>query len=404
MAAPAVLAVQSVGSRSEQRPAQHYRPVPAIADDNDDDATERQPTTHPGYFLLPTCFVLLLLCGFVAWQSTARWRGLLASTQPLNTACPSINSTFSPSSSASATPRGGPRVMVVMSDNRLPKHDQRSDYSLTAFANYQWAQLQGYGFSYRTPRLNLDVVPAEQRHNETAKDTASCYNAAIGRYRCSSWCKVLGMAIAMVEQPHYDWYLFLDSDALINNYAIALDYWLDALPVDTQTCNAAAFKSPSSNCSLLFMVDKPYHDDKPNAGVWMVKRSEAAWAFLQRWWNTDKPDWDFAFPMEQNSLWDLQPYWQSQGLAGLVPEPSMDHRSEMQLLHHITSWSVNERLPYFSRVLQRVQHDRLFEQAGISTNFSTVIDSILAQHVHVVDESNSNPWPLWTPSNSSTFV
>jgi hypothetical protein len=98
-----------------------------------------------------------------------------------------------------------------MNDNRLLTNDISccGFHSLTVFLNYKYCQKYNYDFKYL--RSGLD--------GHFSEPYANCVSPR-GDIRHASWSKILASKKLIKEYPNYDYYVYLDTDCIFNNFNI----------------------------------------------------------------------------------------------------------------------------------------------------------------------------------------
>ena len=377
------------------------------------ESVQRFPSQCHIYVWLQICCVPVALLSFVTAMSVL-WFLLLSSSSELwlsfglhsvrlrllPTHTDTTAQELRPSTTASEV-----RVMLVMADNREVSSSMTDALSLAVYVNYQYTRLHaGMGFRYVQHFLNQTVAG-------NSKERPSCYNSILKQYRAASWCKLQSVYQLMSTESHYDWMMFMDSDAVVNNLHLPVEGYL-AL-VDTGPngfCTAARFLDHNSTCTALFASDEPWGNDSPNGGMWIIKRTELGKQLISTWWHINNSEWNFRFPLyEQHTLSKLM-FKRHRGLkegekgdeqivgqhvvevygrqlnelVGVIDEPTMVGvtQTRLQYVRHQYNGQANDRVPFFQQRVNLIQSDRLhFQRRGIDTNFTAVIETIISQHM-----------------------
>ena len=179
-------------------------------------------------------------------------------------------------------------VLLVMSDSRPLEANASSALSLAIYINFQYSRVHpGTEFRYVSYDFDQSQVPDSERHSDP-KDRASCYNAELHEYRAASWCKLQTVYQILTSNSSldaFDYILFLDSDAVLSNFALSPDDFLQMSDTFATHCSIAQFLNDSDPCSILFMSNRPWVRELPNAGVWLVRPSKFGVDFVQHWWH-----------------------------------------------------------------------------------------------------------------------
>ncbi len=103
----------------------------------------------------------------------------------------------------------------------------------------------------------------------------------------------------------YDLFLYLDSDAVINNHNLSIPTLLSNLSwVKPSKCKDFHIKS----CHVAFAYDTWNKTDTfvvPNSGMFLFQPTIQFRQFLQLWWHLNMHESNFYGFYEQDSLWNL---------------------------------------------------------------------------------------------------
>lgn len=122
--------------------------------------------------------------------------------------------------------------------------------------------------------------------------------------RSSSWGKLPLLWLVLQEiGQFYDYFFFLDSDAVINPHFSNRSLFDAMTEWERDQGDAVAWgnRNPWS-ATFLFFNNFPWKDDLPCAGV-MIFKTKGSESFFREWWDYNIPSkntWDF---MEQDALW-----------------------------------------------------------------------------------------------------
>lgn len=206
----------------------------------------------------------------------------------------------------------------------------------------------------------------------------------------------------MDTEPHYDWLLFLDSDAVVYDYHLKVTEFLSLVETGpVGFCTALSFLNTISPCSALFSSDQPWQHDDPNSGMWLIKRNDVGQHLVSTWWHINNTDDNLRFPLFEQATLQQEMFHPHQGIrgshhtrmeiaghglhevVGVIDEPTMVIGSRMQFVVHKYNGRANERLPFFEGMIHHIQHDPHFDH--LPTNFTTVLSSIIRHHTSVLD-------------------
>ena len=209
--------------------------------------------TSRGYFRLFLLFSFLL---FEYWSSIRSGDPRMAPLKRLRSHPPMLDPYMSTNCSASRgfafarapLPRadGSPRVLIWMLDDRVlsSTFPPPTDYvSVAVMHNYQYAKSKGYDFVLFRPlrkskrldsagavidETNL-LAKAFNKDEKRGINQLGCFNSKVGRWRASTWCKVLAQWALTSEDPldatlaRWDFMVFLDSDAVVADPALDVE-------------------------------------------------------------------------------------------------------------------------------------------------------------------------------------
>ena len=296
------------------------------------------------------------------------------------------------------------RVLVVMADSRPLLAEPDSALAFAVYANFLYSRRHArYDFVYVQHSIGdggdggdggaaaaaAAAASADSDDEPTSAMVTACCDSVLQQCRAAPWCKlqVLYRLMATDAQRH-DWILFLDSDAAVFNWHMRVERWLSMVAV--QGCSGRDFSLPQSACSFLFYANtaNAHSFQLPNSGVWLVKLSALSLQLLALWWHQPMPDYSHQRPYEQAALWQmmdsLEP-GQRQRYFGVILEPSVEEQSALQFVQHRSGSNSSARLPVFRALQQRIARDRSFAEAGIDTDFRSVIAFIREQAVTAMD-------------------
>ena len=301
------------------------------------------------------------------------------------------------------------RVMVLMGDNRdlraVADLEELDEVTASTYLNYQYTRLHQPLLSFlyvRYDPLDPSLQPRAARASNSSKHTAACYNQPLQQARAAPWCKIVAAYIALEQYGDVDVVLFIDSDAAVTHQQLSVQRLLRTVDTLPGYCTAEAFlRGAASPCSVLFFKNAPFESTWPNTGAWLVRRSLQSDELLRHWWHFDHSSRNFYHAYEQDTLHMLVHHLDQQRLQGvaeaskvhfggaamdqvlgMIDEPSMQHVSSLQFIHHWTSPDRSLRLPFFQRLIRRMQQDTAL--TALDHNLSRVIRTIQQHHtLHV---------------------
>jgi hypothetical protein len=260
-------------------------------------------------------------------------------------------------------------VLVIMSDNR--KLDQYGYWSNCAYINKIYCDKHGYHFKYVNPYYKVNT-----------HDLNSCINVNTGEMRHSSWAKVLAILHNLTQE--YTYLVFIDSDCVFKNMEISIEEMINKYPLS----------------EFIFASNSPWHDYLPSAGFFICRNTEKSRQFLHQWYTTQMPDcnsieWKNVIATQEYPLWNPGRFWEQDILWFLIVNHAltvkiavMDEVSylekENQWLRHVCSvHSINERLSYFSNMM----NDLIMKG---HPSYQTIMDSV--QQEEMDTSSFDNKW------------
>ena len=232
----------------------------------------------------------------------------------------------------------GLKILIVTIDTRPLLHSIRNvdtdSIDNTAMINSHYAKLNGYDYLYvattETGHINKNGTVCNilrSRFNITSLLSLQCPKGAYkGKYdvatyhisrksgRASSWNK-LPPLIYLADQygSEYDYFLYIDSDVLLNSkYADVsisdkLEQW------NTQKSNIGPIEKfpiwgeqDVYKSHMLALSNYPWRDDYPCAGVFLIKPDRVGIEMLLEWWDYHIPLKNLFDFMEQDALWYLK--------------------------------------------------------------------------------------------------
>lgn len=147
--------------------------------------------------------------------------------------------------------------------------------------------------------------------------------------RHASWSKLLSTNLAF--QLDYDYVVYIDSDYIFKDFNQSLEHFI----------------KPYLDKDILFLNNKPWHNDKPCAGFYICKVNAITKDFLQDWYNVNIPKGDTSHAWEQDALWKIFKKYN----IGII-DSWMFQDNEGQFLRHVGSHDSSNRIPYFSSFIE----------------------------------------------------
>jgi hypothetical protein len=239
------------------------------------------------------------------------------------------------------TPAGGDKfglkVLIVTVDTRplqsIPRSADTEAIDKMAMINHHYADRHGYDYVYikttepgkKTStdrvcgmvqnRFNCSYLGIKHHcsnNNEyDMKYAIATYHVGREYGRAASWNKMPSLIYLANEYGHkYDYFLFMDSDVMLNakygNVTISekLRQWqTQNSTIDPRKSSIQRGNKNIRDSHLITLTNFPWRDDFPCAGVFLVKPDQVGVEILLDWWDYHLPlknHYDF---MEQDALW-----------------------------------------------------------------------------------------------------
>jgi hypothetical protein len=196
------------------------------------------------------------------------------------------------------------KILMFMCDNRILKEDY---YTLATAINSEYCKKYNYDFIYYRPFLKDNSV-------------FNCKNPITGKLRHAAWSKLLATQKAL--KLDYDYVVYIDTDCIIKDF----DKRLETLACD----------------KIIFLSNKPWGEDLPCSGFFMVPVNDYYRDFFTSWYNVDIPNKDINHPWEQDALWKIYNNYKFK----IVNEWSFKEYTG-QFIRHVCHCESKNRLPYF---------------------------------------------------------
>jgi hypothetical protein len=270
-----------------------------------------------------------------------------------------------------------PRVLILTSDNRPLDYSASSAFiQASTIINYQYASARGYDYKYF-------LVKYRRKAGNSSKDTASCYNSVLDQERAGPWSKLQVLWYVYNQfGARYDWFLYLDSDAIVINQSLNLYNYMKHVSYIVSRDRGCHFLL-HRNCDIAFMHNKPFTLNFPNSGIFLFRRADLlsnpfetiAGRLFQLWWHHNRSDKKFEHDYEQSSLWNIvyqHDFYKHIGLndsnmilyaksnrlqlrryISMIDDFSFDFQNGTQFIEHIGS-TRKTRLEYMNRALVRL--------------------------------------------------
>ena len=164
------------------------------------------------------------------------------------------------------------KVIIIMSDSR--SLNDTGYHTLSYKINARYAELHNYSIHFvHTPCM---------KPSKSTKKCIGCVHASLGE-RMVSWCKLLVVNRTLHEYPDHNYFLYLDSDAIVSTRdPLPLHYW---------------------NKTLNMFYNFPWPRLSPAcAGIQLWKRTPMTLPILNNWWNTDVHRYNTQHDFEQAVL------------------------------------------------------------------------------------------------------
>lgn len=307
-----------------------------------------------------------------------------------------------------------PRVLIVTSDNRpLDYSSSRLFIQKSTIINYQYALIHGYDYKYF-------VVDYKQNKRTSSKNAASCYNSALKQERAGPWSKlqVLWYVYSQLSTK-YDWFLYLDSDAVIVNQSVSLYDYMEYVSYIVSRDRGCHFLL-HPKCDIVFMHNKPFTLTFPNSGVFLFRKADPIQnpfdtmtaKLLQLWWHHNRSDKNFVHDYEQSSLWNIlyqHDFYKNISLndsnsnlykvsrrlqlsqhTSIMDDSSFDFHNSAQFIEHIGS-NRKTRLSDMNQALKRL---------SINASLAKFLyETVRTKHLRKIDTSKDRIPPIKFTSN-----
>lgn len=225
------------------------------------------------------------------------------------------------------------RTQIVMSDNRglaatcsgVVRMEDAPYHCLAATINFIYAQRHGYSFTYFSLAWDASEAATIGVKLPPRSPAVGCYHAGTGRFRHSSWCKLLACWMAATRagasvKRAPPWVMFVDSDAAFHDHSKSIDDFVAA-----QRSRRSVSGPPLKDALVGFFFNKPWlrGDTAPCAGVFMFHPGTDAAQFFRYWWGAPDHGKSVAHPWEQDSLWSLFDGKEWRSHVAVLAEPTM---------------------------------------------------------------------------------
>lgn len=244
------------------------------------------------------------------------------------------------------------RFLVFMSDNRKLTNSTSHYYSLAAAINFQYCQKHNYDFIYYRPYLN----------NKDTISLNNCIDPNTNMYRHPSWSKLISTMLAL--ELDYDYVVYTDSDCIFKDFNRSLEEFIE----------------PYMDNEILFLVNKPYHYDKPCAGFYICKVGCYSMEFIKTWYNCNTPNTNMNHPWEQDALWSMYTNYKT-----AIIDSMMFLEEENQFVRHVTidtkdrlSDTHHNRISYFQKIISEKNID--FETSIAQIKYIEYDTRIILKH------------------------
>jgi len=227
-----------------------------------------------------------------------------------------------------------------MSDNR--PLDKTGYHSFAASINSHYCKKHGYDFIYYQPYLykkstknhkTIRTIQLERTSISNDKQLYNCIDPITKETRHSAWSKILSAQRAL--RLSYDYVVYIDSDCIFKDKSIE------------------DFIKPYHQ-DILFLNNKPWNQDKPCSGFFILKNNANTKKFVKDWYHVQLPEKNKKHPWEQDGLWSMYKNYD----IGLIDEWMFEEKKG-QMLRHIGSHEAENRIPYFKAFIKK--HNIPFE-------------------------------------------
>lgn len=195
------------------------------------------------------------------------------------------------------------------------------------------------------------------------KKSPSLLNYRLQQYRSSPWMKLLSLwALYEEYQKEFDYFVFLDSDAVINprfhstSFQDLFDRWGNQ--------KNQMISSGQQNITLsdmLVLIDSPWSTGTCT-GIFFLKVSEVTQLFLEEWWNYNNPIFNTEHPFEQGIFNELltskKGNYINYDTVSVVAQPGFVSlrrtNPQEQFFVHLASYESFMRIPIFTQFVSNL--------------------------------------------------
>jgi hypothetical protein len=218
-----------------------------------------------------------------------------------------------------------------MVDNRdlIDDFDESNYVSLAVCINYLYSKKHGYDFLYYKTK-NMNEI-------ENTKNAAVAFNYKLKQYRGAPWAKI--PASFNASKKKYDRIVYIDSDCVFRNFSLSVDDFLK------KTKN---IQGKVEDKDVVFLNNKPWNENRPCSGFYVIKPSSVTQNFLKVWWNYPNEKYNFRHDYEQRSLFHI---FKDFDEIIEIKDQWMFKPALNQYLRHIGSHEGEKRVPTFKKFL-----------------------------------------------------
>jgi len=210
------------------------------------------------------------------------------------------------------------RILIFMSDNRIIEKEsekEKATYnSLVAAINYEYCKKHNYDFIYYRPYLD----------DKNIINVYNCIDFNTNTRRHAAWSKILSTTMAL--DLNYDYVVNIDSDCIFKDFNHKLEYLINKF-IDKP---------------IIFFNNKPWGDDVPCSGFYILKVSAYTKQFCHEWYNINIPSYNKKHAWDQDGLWHI-----FRNYNMVIVDTMMFRETQQQLLRHVGSCDETNTIPRF---------------------------------------------------------
>ena len=244
------------------------------------------------------------------------------------------------------------RITVVMSDSRDITKLNDINYLRKVYAiNKAYCEKNGYKLLYYCPEsLRLFNLKLFRMLN------IFCYSFKSHSFRSVHYTKIISCLKTLIDFPNIEYLVYIDSDCIFYNHNVLLENYIRKLDL--------------SNKNILFFDDKPWSENRPSSGFFILKNNVDSIEFLKKWWEVNSTYY-LKHPFEQAVLYNS--YFINK--IELINEWQFRLLSNNQFLFHVHNFNGNlHRDKLFNDIFNKM--DLSISDCDLGMEFYSVSNSI----------------------------